>query len=66
MAKYDFQKPSKIPYLETAGYKTLIRLKKRRFRCKGGRKMAVAETLPRPEKSPDCRRSQTENCSIIS
>ena len=44
MAKYDFQKPSKIPYLETAGYKTLIRLKKRRFRRKGCRKMAVSET----------------------
>ena len=34
MAKYDFQKESKIPYLECAGYKTLIRLRKRRFRCK--------------------------------
>ena len=34
MPKYDFQKPSKIPYLETAGYKTLIRLKKRLFCCK--------------------------------
>ena len=44
MAKYDFQKESKIPYLECAGYKTLIRLKKRRFRCKFCRKMAVAET----------------------
>ena len=44
MTKYDFQKPSKIPYLETAGYKTLIRLKKRRFRCKNRGKMAVAET----------------------
>ena len=44
MAKYDFQKESKIPYLECAGYKTLIRLKKRRFRCKICRKMAVAET----------------------
>ena len=44
MAKYDFQKPSKIPYLETAGYKTLIRLKKHRFRCKNCGKMAVAET----------------------
>ncbi|GAY71617.1 transposase, partial [Streptococcus canis] len=31
MSKYDFQKPSKIPYLESVGYKTLIRLKKRRF-----------------------------------
>ena len=27
MAKYDFQKESKIPYLECAGYKTLIRLR---------------------------------------
>ena len=60
MTKYDFQKPSKIPYLETAGYKTLIRLKKRRFRCKNCGKI----NLPRPEKSPDCRRSQTKNRSI--
>ena len=44
MAKYDFQKEAKIPYLECVGYKTLIRLKKRRFRCKVCRKMAVAET----------------------
>ena len=44
MAKYDFQKESKIPYLECTGYKTLIRLKKRRFRCKVCRKVAVAET----------------------
>ncbi len=44
MAKYDFQKESKIPYLDCAGYKTLIRLRKRRFRCKVCRKMAVAET----------------------
>ena len=44
MTKYDFQKESKIPYLECAGYKTLIRLRKRRFRCKVCGKMAVAET----------------------
>ena len=44
MAKYDFQKESKIPYLDCAGYKTLIRLRKRRFRCKICGKMAVAET----------------------
>lgn len=44
MTKYDFQKPSKIPYLETAGYKTLIRLKKHRFRCKNCGKMAADET----------------------
>ena len=44
MAKYDFQKESKIPYLECAGYKTLIRLRKRRFRCKDCGRMAVSET----------------------
>ena len=44
MAKYDFQKESKIPYLECAGFKTLIRLRKRRFRCKDCGKMAVSET----------------------
>ena len=40
MAKYDFQKESKIPYLECA----LIRLRKRRFRCTDCGKIAVAET----------------------
>ena len=44
MAKYDFQKESKIPYLECVECKTLIRLKKRHFRCKVCRKVAVAET----------------------
>ena len=33
MKKYDFQKPSKIPYLETTGMPTRILLKKRRFKC---------------------------------
>ncbi len=40
MAKYDFQKESKIPYLECA----LIRLRKHRFRCTDCGKIAVAET----------------------
>ena len=44
MTKYDFQKESKIPFLECAGYKTLIRLKKCRFRCQVCRKMAVADS----------------------
>ncbi len=44
MTKYDFQKASKIPYLETAGYPLLIRLRKRRFKCKDCGKIAVAET----------------------
>lgn len=43
MTKYDFQKASKIPYLETAGYPLLIRLRKRRFKCKDCGKIAVAE-----------------------
>ncbi|MFS0938078.1 ISL3 family transposase, partial [Enterococcus casseliflavus] len=43
MAEYDLQKESKIPYLECAGYKTLIRLRKRHFRCQNCRKIAVAE-----------------------
>lgn len=44
MAKYDFQRLSKIPYLELVGYKCLIRLKKRRFKCYNCGKIAVAET----------------------
>ncbi len=43
-AKYDFQKASKIPYLEVSGYPLLIRLRKRRFKCKECGKMTVAET----------------------
>ena len=39
MAKYNFQKESKIPYLECAEYKTHIRLKKRHFRYKVCRKI---------------------------
>ena len=44
MKKYDFQKPSKIPYLETTGMPTRILLRKRRFRCYQCSKMMVAET----------------------
>ncbi|WP_201448686.1 transposase family protein, partial [Streptococcus halichoeri] len=42
--KYDFQKPSKIPFLEINGFPSLIRLKKRRFQCKSCRKVTVAKT----------------------
>ena len=42
--KYDFQKPSKIPFLEVDGFPSLIRLKKRRFQCKNCRKVTVSET----------------------
>ena len=44
MKKYDFQNPSKIPYLETTGIPTRILLKKRRFKCYHCSKMAVVET----------------------
>ena len=44
MKKYDFQKPSKIPYLETTGMPNRILLRKRRFKCYQCSKIAVAET----------------------
>ena len=43
MKKYDFQKPSKIPYLETTGMPSRILLRKRRFKCYQCSKMMVAE-----------------------
>ena len=44
MKKYDFQKSSKVPYLETTGMPTRILLKERRFKCYQCSKMMVAET----------------------
>ena len=44
MKKYDFQKSSKIPYLETTGMPTRILLRKRRFKCYQCSKMMVSET----------------------
>ena len=44
MKKYDFQKSSKIRYLETTGMPTRILLRKRRFKCYHCLKMMVAET----------------------
>ncbi len=44
MKKYNFQKPSKIPYLETTAMPTRILLKKRRFKCYHCLKMMVADT----------------------
>ena len=44
MKKYDFQKTSEIPYLETTGMPTRILLRKRRFKCNQCLKMMVAET----------------------
>ena len=42
--KYDFQKPSKIPFIEIGGIPSLIRLKKRGFQCKDCHKVTVSET----------------------
>ena len=44
MIKYDFQKPSTIPLLDTQGMPTVLKLKKRRFQCKDCRKVVVSET----------------------
>ena len=44
MKKYDFQKPSKTPYLKTTGMPTRILLKKRRFKCYHCSKMMVSES----------------------
>ena len=44
MKKYDFQKLSKIPYLETTGMTARILLSKRRFKCYHCSKTIVAET----------------------
>lgn len=41
--KYDFQKPSKIPFIEIGGLPSFIRLKKGRFQCKDCRKVTVSE-----------------------
>lgn len=43
MSKYNFQKASKIPHLESTDYPPLIHFKKRRFGCKEYRKTAVAK-----------------------
>ncbi|EHD43243.1 transposase [Streptococcus pneumoniae GA43265] len=65
MKKYDFQKPSKIPYLETTGMPSRILLRKRRFKCYHCSKMMVAETTPGKEKSPNPSYHQPKNCSKV-
>ena len=62
MAKYDLQKESKIPYLECAGYKTLIRLRKRRFRCQNCRKIAFPETSLVKKYQSNTSYCQPQNC----
>ncbi len=55
MIKYDFQKPSTIPILDVQGMPTLLKLKKRRFQCKGCRKVVVAQS---PLAKRNCQISQ--------
>ena len=65
MAKYDFQKESKIPYLECAGYKTLIRLRKRRFRCNVCGKNGCRRDFLSQKEPPNFNDRQPENHSKI-
>ena len=44
MIKYDFQKASSIPILDSQGMPTVLKLKKRRFQCKACRRVSVSET----------------------
>ncbi len=44
MKKYDFQKHSKISYLETTGMSTRNLLRERRFKCYHCSKMMMSET----------------------
>ncbi len=55
MIKYDFQKPSTILILNVQGMPTLLKLKKRRFQCKGCRKVVVAQS---PLVKRNCQISQ--------
>ncbi len=55
MIKYDFQKPSTIPIFNVQGMPTLLKLKKRRFQCKGCRKVVVAQS---PLVKRNCQFSQ--------
>ena len=47
MKKYDFQKLSKVPYLETTGMPTRILLRKRRFKCYQCLKIRVLSDVER-------------------
>ena len=44
MSKYDFQRASTIPILDVQGMPTVLKLKKRRFQCKGCHRVTVSET----------------------
>lgn len=44
MIKYDFQRESSIPILDIQGFPTLLKLRKRRFKCKICLRVSVAQT----------------------
>ena len=63
MKKYDFQKLSKIPYLETIDMPTRILLRKRRFKCYHCSKMMVAETSIVKKNHQNPSYHQPKDCS---
>ena len=65
MKKYDFQKPSKIPYLETTGMPTRILLRKRRFKCYHCSKMMVVETSIARKNHQISRIINQKNCAKV-
>ncbi len=44
MIKYDFQQESSIPILDIQGFPTLLKLRKRRFKCNSCLRVSVAQT----------------------
>ncbi|MEW4354416.1 ISL3 family transposase [Streptococcus pneumoniae] len=44
MIKYDFQRESSIPILDLQGFPTLLKLRKRRFKCKTCLRVSVSQT----------------------
>lgn len=44
MIKYDFQREASIPILDIQGFPTLLKLRKRRFKCKSCLRVSVAQT----------------------
>ena len=63
--KYDFQKSSKIPYLETTGMPTRILLKKRRLKCYTCSKMIVSETSLVKKDPSNPSYDQSKDCSKV-
>jgi len=65
MKKYDFQKPSKIPYLETTGMPTRILLKKASFQVLSLFENGGGWDFSRQEKSLNSSYYQSKDCSKV-